>query len=107
MVGSSLKARVFDEPMLEFGDSGQHCDSRQGLREFGPLQPRSDDVVRTRGPPYVVSRLHSLAQGDVEPDMPCEGTMFGGRSTAAGVRGVSEGPFRPDDGRRSSQNPRP
>jgi hypothetical protein len=32
--------------MLEFGDGGQHCDPRQGLREFGPLQPRSGDVVR-------------------------------------------------------------
>ena len=41
-----FKAHVFDEPMLEFGDGGQHCDPRQGLREHGPLQPRSADVVR-------------------------------------------------------------
>jgi hypothetical protein len=41
----TFKARVFDEPVLEFGDGGQHCDPRQGLREFGPLQPRSGDVV--------------------------------------------------------------
>jgi hypothetical protein len=41
----TFKARVFDEPMLEFGDGGQHCDPRQGLREFGPLQPRSGDTV--------------------------------------------------------------
>jgi hypothetical protein len=41
-----FKAHVFDEPMLEFGDGGQHCDPRQGLREYGPLQPRSGDVVR-------------------------------------------------------------
>lgn len=41
-----FKAHVFDEPTLEFGDGGQHCDPRQGLREFGPLQPRSGDVVR-------------------------------------------------------------
>jgi hypothetical protein len=41
-----FKAHVFDEPMLEFGDGGQHCDPRQGLREHGPLQPRSGDVVR-------------------------------------------------------------
>ena len=41
-----FKAHVFDEPMLEFGDGGQHCDPRQGLREYGPLQPRSDDVIR-------------------------------------------------------------
>lgn len=42
----TFKARVFDEPLLEFGDGGQHFDPRQGLREFGPLQPRSGDVVR-------------------------------------------------------------
>lgn len=41
----SFKARVFDEPILEFGDGGHHIDPRQGLREFGPLQPRSGDVV--------------------------------------------------------------
>ncbi len=41
-----FKSHVFDEPMLEFGDGGQHFDPRQGLREFGPLQPRSGDVVR-------------------------------------------------------------
>jgi hypothetical protein len=42
----TFKAQIFDEPMLEFGDGGQHCDPRQGLREFGPLQPRWGDVVR-------------------------------------------------------------
>jgi hypothetical protein len=42
----TFKARVFDEPLLEFGDGGHHCDPRQGLREFGPLQPRSGDIVR-------------------------------------------------------------
>ncbi len=41
-----FKTHVFDEPMLEFGDGGQHCDPRQGLREHGPLQPRSGDVIR-------------------------------------------------------------
>jgi hypothetical protein len=40
-----LKSRIFDEPMLEFGDGGQHLDPRQGLRQYGPLQPKSDDVV--------------------------------------------------------------
>jgi hypothetical protein len=39
-----FKSHVFDEPLLEFGEGGQHCDPRQGLREFGPLQPR---FVRT------------------------------------------------------------
>jgi len=42
----TFKTRVFDEPVLEFGEGGQHQDPRQGLREFGPLQPRSGDVVR-------------------------------------------------------------
>lgn len=42
----SFKSHVFDEPLLEFGDGGQHCDPRQGLRDFGPLQPRAGDVVR-------------------------------------------------------------
>jgi hypothetical protein len=42
----TFKTRVFDEPVLEFGEGGQHPDPRQGLREFGPLQPRSGDVVR-------------------------------------------------------------
>lgn len=41
-----FKAHVFDEPILEFGDGGQHWDPRQGLREHGPLQPRSGDVIR-------------------------------------------------------------
>jgi hypothetical protein len=41
-----FKSHIFDEPLLEFGDGGQHFDPRQGLREFGPLQPRSGDVVR-------------------------------------------------------------
>lgn len=42
----NFRSRVFEEPVLEFGDGGQHPDPRQGLREFGPLQPRSGDVVR-------------------------------------------------------------
>lgn len=42
----TFKAHIFDEPMLEFGDGGQHCDPRQGLREHGPLQPRSGEVIR-------------------------------------------------------------
>jgi hypothetical protein len=41
-----VKSHVFDEPLLEFGDDGQHCDPRQGLRDFGPLQSRSGEVVR-------------------------------------------------------------
>ncbi|MDE0110883.1 MAG: hypothetical protein OXN84_01145 [Albidovulum sp.] len=42
----AFKTRVIDEPMLEFGDGGQHLDPRQGLREFGPLQPRIGDIVQ-------------------------------------------------------------
>ena len=40
------KSHVLNEPLLEFGDGNQHCDPRQGLREFGPLQSRSGEVVR-------------------------------------------------------------
>lgn len=42
----NFKAHVLNEPILEFGDGGQHPDPRQGLRDYGPLQPRSGDVVR-------------------------------------------------------------
>lgn len=42
----TFRSHVFDEPMLEFGDGGQHFDPRQGMREYGPLQPRAGDVVR-------------------------------------------------------------
>ncbi|MDD4600976.1 MAG: hypothetical protein PHQ46_07955 [Negativicutes bacterium] len=42
----TFRSYILDEPMLEFGDGGQHSDPRQGLREFGPLQPRSGDLVR-------------------------------------------------------------
>lgn len=41
-----FKCSVLDESLLEFGDGGQHCDPRQGLRQFGPLQPLSGDTVR-------------------------------------------------------------
>jgi hypothetical protein len=41
-----IKSFVLDEPLLEFGDGGCHLDPRYGLREYGPLQPRSGDVVR-------------------------------------------------------------
>jgi len=42
----NFKSHVFDEPILEFGDGGHHSDPRYGLREFGPLQPRSGDVIK-------------------------------------------------------------
>ena len=42
----TFKSRVFEEPILEFCNGGRHLDPRQGLREFGPLQPRAGDVVR-------------------------------------------------------------
>ena len=40
-----FKTHIFDEPLLEFGDGGQHLDPREGLRRYGPLQPRSGDIV--------------------------------------------------------------
>ena len=42
----NFRAHVLTEPLLEFGDGGRHCDPRQGLREYGPLQSRSGEVVR-------------------------------------------------------------
>lgn len=42
----SFKSRVFDEPVLEFGGGGQHCDPRHGLRDYGPLQPSPGDIIR-------------------------------------------------------------
>lgn len=42
----TLKSFIFEEPLLEFGDGGRHLDPRQGLREHGPLQPRSGNVVK-------------------------------------------------------------
>ncbi len=41
----NFKTHIFDEPLLEFGDGGQHLDPREGLRRHGPLQPRSGDIV--------------------------------------------------------------
>ena len=41
----NFKSRIFEEPMLEFGDGGQHTDPRQGLRDYGPLQPRAGDTI--------------------------------------------------------------
>ncbi|WP_313903599.1 argonaute/piwi family protein [Rhizobium bangladeshense] len=41
-----FKSRIFEEPVLEFGDGGQSPDPRQGLREYGPLQPKAGDLVR-------------------------------------------------------------
>jgi hypothetical protein len=40
-----FKSSILDEPLLEFGDGGQHLDPREGLRRHGPLEPRSGDVV--------------------------------------------------------------
>lgn len=53
----NFKTHVFDEPLLEFGNGGQHLDPRQGLREFGPLQPRAGDTVRVG----VVGTEHTVA----------------------------------------------
>ena len=41
----TFKATVFDEPELQFGDSGQHIDPREGLRLFGPLQTRAGERI--------------------------------------------------------------
>ena len=69
----TFKARVFDEPVLEFGDGGQHCDPRQGLREFGPLQPRSD-----AGAPIITTHDRTYSSdGRHPPSSPSPATRAG------------------------------
>lgn len=41
-----FKSRIFDEPMLEFGDKHSHPDPRLGLFEAGPLQAFAGDVIK-------------------------------------------------------------
>lgn len=46
MAPLSFNPNVISEPLLEFGDGGQHIDPRRGLVEHGPLQPIPGDKVR-------------------------------------------------------------
>jgi hypothetical protein len=41
-----FETKIFDEPLLEFGDKHHHPDPRLGLFEAGPLQIPLGDVVR-------------------------------------------------------------
>lgn len=41
-----FSSRIFDEPLLEFGDKHSHPDPRVGLAEAGPLQTPLGDKVR-------------------------------------------------------------
>ena len=41
-----FKSRIFDEPVLEFGDKHSHPDPRLGLFEAGPLQAFAGDVIK-------------------------------------------------------------
>jgi hypothetical protein len=41
-----FESRIFDEPLLEFGDQHSHPDPRLGLTEAGPLQAPLGDAVR-------------------------------------------------------------
>jgi len=38
--------KIFDEPLLEFGDQHSHFDPRLGLREAGPLQTYLGEVIK-------------------------------------------------------------
>lgn len=40
-----FETRIFDEPLLEFGDKHQHPDPRLGLFEAGPLQTPLGDAI--------------------------------------------------------------
>ena len=41
-----FESRIFDEPLLEFGDQHAHLDPRLGLTQAGPLQAPLGDTVR-------------------------------------------------------------
>lgn len=41
-----FETRIFDEPLLEFGDKHQHPDPRLGLFEAGPLQMPLGDMIK-------------------------------------------------------------
>jgi len=41
-----FETKIFDEPMLEFGDKHLHQDPRLGLCEAGPLQTYGGDVIK-------------------------------------------------------------
>lgn len=42
----SFKGKIFDEPLLEFGDQHSHPDPRLGLAEAGPLQTPLGDTIQ-------------------------------------------------------------
>lgn len=41
-----FECRIFDEPLLEFGDQHSHQDPRLGLTDAGPLQAPLGDKIR-------------------------------------------------------------
>ena len=41
-----FETRIFDEPLLEFGDKHRHADPRLGLFEAGPLQTPLGDAIK-------------------------------------------------------------
>lgn len=43
---TKFHGKVFDEPLLEFGDKHSHSDPRLGLREAGPLQTHLGEVIK-------------------------------------------------------------
>jgi len=43
---TGFKGKIFDEPLLEFGDKHSHADPRLGLREAGPLQTHLGEVIK-------------------------------------------------------------
>lgn len=40
-----FEGKVFDEPLLEFGDKHSHSDPRLGLQEAGPLQTHVGEII--------------------------------------------------------------
>ncbi len=43
---AEFEGKIFDEPLLEFGDKHSHSDPRLGLLEAGPLQTHLGEVIK-------------------------------------------------------------
>lgn len=77
--------KIFDEPLLEFGDKHSHSDPRLGLREAGPLQTYLGEVIEigvigsAKTVENTVTYLETVAEGfeggsekhpNLHPDFP-------------------------------------
>ena len=42
-----MRARILEEPELEFGNGGRHVDPRTGISDYGPVDDASPGAPRT------------------------------------------------------------